>query len=437
MRRITAIVVLLLFVCLPTVGRSIAAPTSDTTPTATPTVTTFNGYCFTSPFTQLVSCPVSPTPTRVPIVPNKQLTLSGAMSAPAGTTQYQVQITSQLACFALNEPVFVSTLGNPNAAAITPLFPTYMPSPGSHVTLNVEQNENQPGAGTARALLEVFNAVVGPEGLDLKAVWAQEGIERVVNVVPPAPPTPTPTPLPGQPTPTNTPVTTPGATPTATVTPTPIPSAFTVQACVQPRVLNGHSLGGQSYTLYGHTTPGAVCIPYATDSSVLTPSDIIGQVAGPDGLVVFPLFENSSGDYGTASVTCTLNGQTQTGLTYFFVLQKGQVQAALAPGCVPASNMGIQAYATVSNLNPPQNSNVTIGACFFSNGAGVAGVPVTVVAHLTTGNAICTAVTDANGRASCTINVDGSAVNTPVGIGVFFTSGGTQYFVPAAITPIL
>ncbi len=462
MRRLTAIVVTLLVLGLPTFGLTIAAPTDrppvptstgtlppGTTPTNTPvpnptgtptpvpitptstSVTTgFPGYCLVGPANTLTPCPVTPTPTRTPITPNKTLSISGAAPGPAGTTSYNVSVTSQFACFALNEPVSLYTLGNPNAAALTPLYPTFVPSQGHAATIQVQTNPNLPNAGTAQLLLEVFPAVVGPEGLDLKAVWSQEGIEQVINVVPPAA---TATPLPGSPTPTATAA--PTAPPTATATSTPNTQPLTVRACTDPQVVSGSTLGGGSYTLYGQTTPGAVCYPSATDSTVVNANDLTGQTALSDGLVVFPLTENSPSDYGTATVTCSLNGQTATGSTYFFILQKGQVQATQAAGCVPTSNSDVEASVTVSNLTPPQGSSVSIGGCFFANGAGVAGVTMHIVAHLTTGPVSCSAVTDTSGRATCSVDVDTSDANTPVGVGAYFSYSGTQYFVPAAFTP--
>ncbi len=302
-----------------------------------------NGYCFAGPSNQLVSCtptplPGTPTPTAIPAPPVKAISVGAAQPGPDGTTSYLVGVTSAVSCFALPEPTILYLLGSAGSSVLTELQPTPGPSSLSALSFFVDQNPADPGVGTAQVELEVDNAALKPEGLDLKAVWPQEQREQIVNIVPATPPTATPTPGPGtatstptpSPTDTPTPTSTPTATPTPSITstpgptdtPTPIP-AVTVRACVQPSVMNGQTLGGSSAELNGLTLPGASCTGAVVYLDSTTPSGFTGtaQVAGSDGFVSFPFNENTTAGGGVARVECTLGSQTKAACTGFLVVQ--------------------------------------------------------------------------------------------------------------------
>lgn len=291
-------------------------------------MTSVNGYCFSTPYNTLVSCDAgTPAPTAVPVTPVKELNVGGPVAGPDGTTSFDVGITTQLSCFSLNEPTELYALANPGSAIFTELFPTPGPS-GQALNVTVEQNGRVAGSGTAALTLEVNNAAVGPGGLDVKAVWPNEQVERVVNVIPPVPtdtpgpgtPTNTPTPEPtatDTPTPTSTPSGTPSPSPAATAAP------FTLRACVQPSILSGHSLGGDVATVNGLTTPGAVCTSAVRYLDGTTPTGYNGsaQTANGSGLVSYSLAEDTMAGGGIAGITCTLNGVSRTTCAGFLVLQ--------------------------------------------------------------------------------------------------------------------
>lgn len=291
--------------------------------------TNIGGYCFSGPANTLVSCSLgTPSATPIPVSPVKTLSVGPPVAGPFDTVSYNVSITSQISCFALAEPTDVFTLGSPGAAVLTELYPSPGQSGGSSAEVLVDQNPNSPHAGTAQLTLEVGKNYLGPEGLDLKAVWPDEGVERVVNIVAPAPPTATPT---GQPTATST--ATPTATPTLTPTPkgtpaTPTPvtvAALHVQACVQPDIMNGATLGGGSGVLNGLTSPSALCgaqLKYL-DGTVPVTFDGSARPADANGLVSFPFGEKSTAGGGIARITCTLGGLSQSACTGFLILQSG------------------------------------------------------------------------------------------------------------------
>ena len=339
MRRIAVLVLLVGLPLLPAATHSTAAP-------ATPTiVTTLNGYCFASPFNQLVPCPPTATPQR-PLVPiDKLVQVGSGIVSPAGTTSYVVNITSKHACFSLAEPIAVYALGHAGSAVLSPIEP---PPPEGATSGSSVVTTADPDTGLATLLLEVLNRAVGPEGVTLKAVWTQEQIERLAQVSAAAPSTGTPVP---SPTATQVATTTPAPTATAT------PGTFTVRACVDPNLIRGRSLGGDFATLYGATLPGAVCtasISYykrVGTSPVLTTPGIGGTITptvtpgtadysfyavpqpteaftpGPqtalsDGLVVYPWSPNTLGDVGIATVTCTFDNQAPiTACTGFLIAQ--------------------------------------------------------------------------------------------------------------------
>lgn len=279
--------------------------------TSADSITVFNGSCFASPSNTLISC-TTLTPTVPPPVlePVKELGVGGGTTEPYGVTGYPVTLTSTFVCFALNEPINVYTLGSPGAAALTPLFPD--PDSATQDAADVVTTYVDAATGQARLSLEVRNSSVGPEGVVVKAVWPQEGVERLVTVIGPsgtATPAPTATATStGTPPPTSTPA------PTATATAVSSGGPFTAQACMQPSVLKGFDFKGGSGTLYGRTTPGATCTAgisyYNNPHSYLggpTAKEFDGasQTAASDGLVTYPLTENTKADYGIALVTCT------------------------------------------------------------------------------------------------------------------------------------
>ncbi|GAC1327342.1 MAG: hypothetical protein NVSMB22_18810 [Chloroflexota bacterium] len=297
-----------------------ATPTAQSTATPAPTATaspqpttTFNGLCVTPPYNSISQCPVSPTPTRALIAPTKTLTIGNGSPGPAGSTNYNVSITSRFACFTLNEPVTVYALtDNPGAVAITAVHPS-VGSKGSSVSIFPD-----PVTGTADLALEVFKGLLGPAGLDLKAVWPIEGVERVATVVEPA--------------------TTPAATGTA-VPATPgvpaatTPSSFSLRACVDPTPVTT----GQGATLYAQTLPGAVCTASVVDPEG-KPADFTGaaQTALSDGLVIYPFTAGQTPGQGVAVVQCSLNGQVLR-TTVTFSIEPPNTAGITTPTAPPAS----------------------------------------------------------------------------------------------------
>jgi hypothetical protein len=234
-----------------------------------------------------------------------------------------VTITSQLSCFALPEPTNLFALTSAGAATFTELSPTAGGAAGQAVTVLVDQHPNSPTAGMASLSLEVSNAAIGISGLAVKAVWPNEQVERFVNLVRPATPTATATPYPGQPTATATPTPAPTNTPTATATAT--ASMLTVQTCVQPSIMNGQTLGGDSATLFGLTSPGATCTPRVLYLDGTVPPDLndAPQTADSSGVVMYPWAENTTAGGGLARVSCQLGDQFAAACTGFLVLQSG------------------------------------------------------------------------------------------------------------------
>src|SRR5579875_1874134 len=305
-------------------------------------ITVFNGSCFSGPDNTLINC-ATLTPTAVPVLPEpvKDISVGPGNPGPFNTIAYPVTVTSQFLCFALDEPINVFALGSP--AALTLLSP----DPAEVVQPNAQSltTKVDPVTGLARLNLEVRSDAIGPGGLTVKAVWPSENVERIDTVITPNPTatatpgtndTPTPTDT-ATPAPTDTPVATPAAgtaTATAVPTATSVPGPFTVSACMQPSVLSGKSLGGDSATLYGQTAPGATCsagISYFNtpnaylDGPTSDQFDGGNQTAAADGLVSFPLTENSTADYGIGLVTCAApsGGPPQTACAAFLIAQTG------------------------------------------------------------------------------------------------------------------
>jgi hypothetical protein len=323
--------------------------------------------------------PVTPAPTTAPsralILPNKTLTVSPPFTvAGSPVSNYTVTVTSSEECFPLDEPINIYTLGNPSAIALSPISANIMGGQDkNHLTFTVD-----PMTHTAIFSLEVFNAALDATGLAVKAVWSIEGVERVVTLVPPATATPTATELPGQATdtptvtptvaPTTTPTVTgtPPATATATPTATPVPAgSLPLRTCIEPNPVPSTGQG----TLFGQTTPGAVCTASVKFGNGKTPVGFDGgpQTALRDGFVVFPFASSTTAGSGTAKVTCTLNGVTVSSISTFLISQPGgSTNAAL--GTLPV---------TVS-VSPETVSN---------------GQAVTITAH-STPNALCVAQID-------------------------------------------
>jgi hypothetical protein len=302
-----------------------------------------NGYCFDTTNTTLISCTPtpggSPSPTATPVPPVKLLAVSGPTPGPYQTTSFLVGITSKLTCFALPEKTAIYALGPSGEASFTELFPTPGIA-GPSIEVFPSQNPNEAGYGTARVLLEVKNQALSPGGLTVKAVWPVENVERLQPVVPPATPTATATPYPGQatntptPSPTSTPTPTPSPspspTPTGTLTPTatPVPAAppvLTVRVCIQPTILKGHTLGGDTAQLNGLTAPGATCSASVLylDATVPSADQFNGAPipADANGVVSYRLTEDSGAGGGLAAIRCTLGNQSAIGCTGFLILQ--------------------------------------------------------------------------------------------------------------------
>jgi len=379
MRRIAVLMLLVGIAILPAATRSTAAPAAPTTPT----ITTVNGYCFASPYNTFVPCPV--TPTVRPLIPiNKSIQVSGGIAMPAGTTQYNVTITSRHACFSLAEPIDVYALGHPGSAVLSPISP---PPPAASTTGSTASTTVDSATGLATLLLEVLDKAVGPEGVTLKAVWTREQIERFAQVIAAAAPTATPTPL--TPVPTSTATVTPVGTPTATIVPTPTPGPFTVSGCVDPNVVSGLSLGGDFATLYGQTLPGAVCtaaVEYykrsgtslslaspealGTVTPTVTPGtasysfyavpqptevfDGSAQTALSDQLVVYPWHPYTLADAGIALVTCNFDNQAPiTACTGFLIAQNYDADVTPYFADMTPQDRVTQIHLLEANLCPP------------------------------------------------------------------------------------
>lgn len=442
MRRIAATLLLLLGV----VFAGTASHAQTTTPT--PTITEINGACFQAPANTLIPCPASPTATQFPRLPEKTLSVSAPVAGPANTSTYTVSVTSRFLCFALNEPVLLYVLGSPSVTALTELFPQVAPFLGYPVQVNVD-----PLTGTASLSLEVFNAEVGPAGLDLKAVWPQERIERVVNVIPPAPPTATATPPPGQPTSTATPVpptatatataavtATVTATATSSATATPTPSLF-ARACVTPNPVPGATTA----TLYGQTLPGAGCFSSITFNDGTTPIGFTDgtQTAGSDGVVSWTFTASSTATAGTATVVCSLAGQTVTATAPFIVIpvpvSPGPTGGGAAASGSPircSTAGGVQATAGTQLPSVRIGQPETVFGCLTQDGHGVSNVSMSVRFRFASGEQFCFGITDANGIASCSKSTSFASIGETVVVDVSFIYNAQVYSAQTSFTVI-
>lgn len=335
----------------------------------TPGIVNIGGSCFITPyFTYAPTCSVTPLPTAVatrPLIqPNKTLSVAPTGSVTGSpVSNYIVTVTSSVACFSLNEPIDLYTLGNPSAVALSALSPSsILPQDKNHYTFTVD-----PVTHAATFSLEAFTAALDATGLAVKAVWPLEGIERVNTLVQAATATPTATEVPGQATdtptltptsaPTATPTTTgtPGATSTATVTPTstPLPAGpLLLRTCIQPNPVPSTGQG----SIFGQTTPGAVCTASVKFNNGTRPVNFDGgpQTALSDGFVIFPFASSTTAGAGFAKVTCTLNGQTQISMTNFLISQPG--------GSTNASIGTLPVSVSVSPQSVANGQQVTITA---------------------------------------------------------------------------
>lgn len=146
-----------------------------------------------------VCTPVSTTAT--PILPQKLLTVSGGRAGPAGTTMYKVSVSAVVPGFValatvqpngvctLQEPINVYVLGGDGNAVLTAIDPARpLAQTGQSISVRVNRK-----TGTARILLEVAHTDKILTGVTVKAVYPVEGVEQLVNVIPPAPAAPTAT----------------------------------------------------------------------------------------------------------------------------------------------------------------------------------------------------------------------------------------------------
>ncbi len=368
-----------------------ATASSQAVPTAnlTPGIVNIGGSCFITPyFTYSPTCSVTPIPpsvgTRPLIIPNKTLSVSpsgGLAGSPVNN--YLVTVTSSVACFSLNEPINLYTLGNPSAIALSAVSPSSIaPQDKNHYTFTVD-----PVTHTATFSLEALGSALDATGLAVKAVWPLEGIERVTTLVQPAPAPPTQTPLPGQATdtPTTTPTASPTVAPTATgtpaatstatptSTPTPLPAgAFLLRTCVQPSPVPSTGSG----TIFGETTPGAVCTASVKFNNGKAPTNFDGgpQTALSDGFVLFPFTSSTTATSGLGKVTCTFNGQTQISLTNFLISQPAGATGQ-SPGTLPVSvSVSPQTVANGQQLTITVHSTpsaLCVAQIAFSNNAGI------------------------------------------------------------------
>lgn len=442
MKRLSILLLLVLGVALAAMPHPSAA-SAGTSPAATP-LTQINGLCFAGPFNAVAPCatPSGPAP-RAPILPVKNLSVSGPVSAPAGTTQYQLHLTSQLVCFTPSEPIYVYTFGQSEAAALsveastpaasgTPRALNFSASPSGFQQDTAQHIVLTPGPdGTANLSLEVFNAAVGQQGLGVAAVWPEEEITRSQVLIQPI----APTPAEGA---TATPSPTAVATGTPGPTTTPAPAPFTLRACVSPSAITQNSPA----TLYVQTAPGATCsasLDYA--NRVQAPTMGGPQVAGADGFAVFPFTPGAAGP-ATAHVVCTLLGvREQTTATFTAAraptTTTGSGAGGVAPPTCTASGPGFQANVEVGDQHPKQNTTEVVVGCFFENGAVIPGVPVTFqFRYVDNTSQSCSTFTSFDGSAGCGINIGKAPAGYPVTVTAFFMYAGGTYTATTSFTPV-
>jgi hypothetical protein len=132
------------------------------------------------------------------------------------------------------------------------------------------------------------------------------------------------------------------------------------------------------------------------------------QTALSDGFVVFPFASSSTAGSGTARVTCTLNGQTQTSISTFLISQPGGATNA-ALGSLPVT-------VSVSPATVANGQQLTISAQTTPNALCVAqiafvstaGIPFNGFAQKVPGSGLVswsfTVQTPGAGQATATVN---------------------------------
>jgi hypothetical protein len=269
--------------------------------------------------------------------PEKSISIVNGVALPEGVTQYEVDVTSKIACFPLPEPTSLYVLPSDGSSALGELYPVVQTANSTAMTITVDQTVGGSRSGTAALSLEIVNNRLRTPSVAVKAVWGKEQIERFATAVP------LPTLAPSQPTgppetiepataiprlnvtATATPV--PTTLPAAQPAPTTGPGQISVRVCVQPNQLAGATLGGDNAVIWGLTTPGVTCFPYvgyntgeqASGPQYLT--DILGQTADANGLVRFPFHEMTQGTYGIARVTCVSGNRAGLACQGFTVSQ--------------------------------------------------------------------------------------------------------------------
>jgi hypothetical protein len=283
--------------------------------------------------------------------------------------------------------------------------------------------------GTANLSLEVFNAAVGPNGLGVKAVWPEEGIEHAVVVVPGSVANSTVATLAPIPT----------ATPAPTATGTPVPGPFPLRVCVLPNPVTA----GQTATIYVQTVSGAVCsatLRYSGGAFEPNLTTAVGQVAGPDGFAVFPFTVSGGTSPATATAYCTYQGVTENASQSVQVITPPSAFAQAAAIPVPAicktGQPGGQAAIGLSNAAPPRFSFEGVIGCFFYNGAPVIGVPTTISLNFANGTSVsCETSTGLNGFAGCSLYVGSAPPGFKVIAVVNFFYQGVNYQASTSFYP--
>lgn len=298
MKRIVLILVLVLGLCVVVVGPSRAQG-----------IIVRKGVCLSLPDLTPVSCAF---PTAIPVSPDKELAVKpSTLPNTEGVAGYTITITSRVACFPLDEPIDVYTLGNNGAAVLSPLSPTAGPlQKPDHYRVTVDKT------GLARLALEVWTRIIGLGGLDVKAVWPVEGVERIQPVI--AAPTVTGTVVATVvPTPTSTSTPVPAGTSGPAATPTAPATQFFVRVCVSPNPVGKATQA----TAYVQSLPGATCALSVTFSNGTAATELTGnefQIPNT-GVGGIPFTVNSAASSGTVTAACTFQGLSDTATASFLI----------------------------------------------------------------------------------------------------------------------
>lgn len=258
--------------------------------------------CYSLP--KQTPCPTATPNTIAAIYPVKSMSVSGAIAGPYGVNDYGISIVSQVGCFSLTEPILVSALGNHGEAIFRQVSPPLVGGNPYQASVVVGPD------GTATLAMEVWSSQVGPAGLVVKAVWPEEGVERLQSVIPPSATTPLPAtatsvPTAVPPTATGTPPATATSGPTGTPAPTSTATAvpLTVSTCYNQKAsaIDIRTAPGASCTLSLSFNNGPALTTGYNQGPFVMPSTGVGEdpFTAPPGATV-----------GTAVTTCTLDGQT-------------------------------------------------------------------------------------------------------------------------------